>query len=76
MTERPEKIPFVEGYTSTNRIRFYLFPDNAPEDYNEIVFLTSPKLPAETTDLFTLDLLVPGLYYNAILDDNVFKSEQ
>lgn len=71
LTERPEKVPFVDGYTSTSRIRFTV-SDNAPEDYNEIV-LTSPKLPAETTDLFTFDLLVPGLYYNAILDDNVFK---
>jgi hypothetical protein len=71
LTAHPQKIPFINGYTSRSLIRFTT-SDNIPKDYNQIV-LTSPKLPAEEKIISTLNLLVPGFYYNDLLEENMFR---
>ncbi len=69
---KPKKVPYLEGYAPINKI-FYGQSDNIVKDYNAII-LTSPIISTEETkELFTLDLIFPGLYYNSFLGDHLFK---
>lgn len=73
IVNKTRKTPYLEGYEKTNRI-LYKKTDNAPDDYNAIT-LTSPVVGDTIKDLFTFDLIIPGMYYNFYMGDTVFKMD-
>ena len=71
--KNPVKYPNIPNQEYENIIR-YKNTDNLPSDYG-ILTILAPVNPAIKKDLFSLNLMLPGLYYDATVGDNIFNTD-